>query len=716
MAWNEICELLTTHKKVEHKEEVGFFVGCGCHGGIRDSEHAHGRQLITLDFDKGGVEPAIDYDHIRYTTFSHTPELPRYRYVLQIDRVVSAHEYKHIVKSLMAEFGGKFDEGACVDYTRAMYLPSSPNGDGIAEYIEGFAGIVVADEFTIPEFDPSTLIIQDPRNKAGIIGEFCKVFTISKSISLFLNDTYKKDGTRYTFTGSTGKRGARVYDNDLHFYSDHDSDPANDGHCKNAYDLVRIHMFAGDSDLMGKWANELPEIQELRIHEFEKIERVKEIRAELDIDLIDAPGILGEMINDILPNMDRTVPEYAIGAALHGLSMVANQSYKSYSRAGKLNLMTITIGESASGKDVPQRYVSGISNLCGQPDWPAFTSYQEITRNLLRGNGMAYYVVDECQGMFEAENSKQDYLSNLGSEIMKLSTAEKPHRLRGNDTASLTDEYEKKKAHLEALKDKDGDISAVDFEVIEAKIADIDRKLDMVKNGIQKPDLSIYGATTPVSFKGFITEKTLKSGNFSRFTWLIPDLEGNVPPLNRIKWECTGEFNPNIQERLKKIISMDGDKIQVKMSDEAEKRDIKISLELDEPEYRNHIFGAIWRRAYQKVSKIASILGAGDGGEVTVAHLNWAYKFVMTDINGLTRHHRESKLAETSDSREIYHLYRDRVLELIKVAGGEIKKGVLAQKVVRKKEYDNKDILDSVIKTLIKKGRVQLKGAFITIP
>lgn len=691
---------MSKDKKAEIKQSYPYFVGCGYKNGKRDGLDAYGRELITLDADHG-LPPVIEYDHLIYSTFSHTKRSPRYRILIPLTRAVNRHEYQHIVRSIMRELGEQyFDTKASVDYCRAMFIPSCPSdAEPVFDVnLDGFGGPVNPDDFTYPEYSPSLSMLGDPRSKSGIIGEFCSVYNVETAIDEFLSDVYEKDGNRYTFIGATSKKGGRIYDNGNHFYSDHDTDPANDGHCKNAYDLVRIHKFSGDEDKMSEWARSLPSVQEFIVSQFDKIEVAKEIVSKDESGLLDAPGILGDMIRDILPNMDRTVPDYAIGAALHSLSMVASQSYYSFSRSAKLNLMSVIIGESATGKDVPQRYVAQTAKLCNQIPWPDLTSYQEITKNLFRGKGKAYYVVDECQKMFNSQNSKEEYLSALGDEIMKISTAEGNHRFRGNDTENMLELCKKRKADLE--KSKDGDIGDVDFDEIDKQINEIDKDIEMIKEGMPKPDLSIYGSTTPISFRSFMTEKALRSGFFARIAWSIPDIEGHIPPLNDVEaYECTGDFSGSIVGKLEAIINKEGQE-PVRTSEEVKKAALAIKRELDDTKYRNHRFGEIYRRSYQNMTKVASILAAGDGGDVTIEHLEWAKKFTLHTIDRMTHHHREEELENSTDDNEIMEMYSRRIIDVLRKNGGDMKPGVLRQKVMRKKQYANKAHYDLAMKKL----------------
>ena len=87
---------------------------------------------------------------------------------------------------------------------------------------------------------------KDPLEKSGIVGAFCRAYTIHEVIDTFLSDIYEPSVVegRYSYIPATSSAGVIVYD-DKFLYSHHATDPAC---CKllNAFDLVRIHKFGDD--------------------------------------------------------------------------------------------------------------------------------------------------------------------------------------------------------------------------------------------------------------------------------------------------------------------------------------------------------------------------------------------------------------------------------------------------------------------------------------
>ena len=89
----------------------------------------------------------------------------------------------------------------------------------------------------------------DPEAKTGVVGAFCRVYSVTAAMDKFLPGIYDAVDTmpgRYTFTGGSTTGGAVLYDNDKFLYSHHATDPCG-GRLVNAFDLVRLHRF-GDLD------------------------------------------------------------------------------------------------------------------------------------------------------------------------------------------------------------------------------------------------------------------------------------------------------------------------------------------------------------------------------------------------------------------------------------------------------------------------------------
>lgn len=270
-------ETYAEYKKMAKSErdrikDVGGFVGGGLKNGRRKAENVANRTLITLDIDypKGDIWSSIellwDFSVVMYSTHTHASDNQRLRLVIPLARPVLPDEYQAISRMIADDLGiDQFDD-TTYEPSRLMYWPST-SSDG--EYVLKVQDLPwlnpdeVLDRYTFgwqdvsywPESSRARAKIntaikkqEDPLTKKGVIGAFCRTYSISEAIEEFLKDVYVPgaDETRYTYAEGSTTGGVVVYE-DKFSYSHHGTDPTSELLC-NAFDLVRIHKFGGLDD------------------------------------------------------------------------------------------------------------------------------------------------------------------------------------------------------------------------------------------------------------------------------------------------------------------------------------------------------------------------------------------------------------------------------------------------------------------------------------
>ncbi len=284
VTWNEFCGMCAVVTRTPERladfmkapramqtsiKDVGSFVGGRLLGGKRSKHTVIDRQLITLDYDHCEAAPGGDMrqhpvwlsaqelgcDVLVYSTHKHTAEAPRLRVCILLDRPLPPHLYVTAARNAAAAIGHEecLDKGS-FEAERLMFLPSaSIDADFFFGRQDGGpldAALLLGDSLHAePPEIPSFL--GDPAAKGGVIGAFCRVYSISAAIERYLPDVYvkAKGRNRYTYTGGSSAGGLVVYDGDKYAWSNHDTDPAR-GHCRNAFDLVRIHRYGDGADSM----------------------------------------------------------------------------------------------------------------------------------------------------------------------------------------------------------------------------------------------------------------------------------------------------------------------------------------------------------------------------------------------------------------------------------------------------------------------------------
>ena len=251
-------------------KDVGGFVGGRLKGGRRKKDCVEFRIIITLDIDHAvpgvieQIEMLYNYRCFIYSTHKHTPENPRLRLVIILSRPVSPDEYVAIARKVAEDIGIEMFDDTTYEPSRLMYWPStSADGEFIFRDIEGeplnpddvlsrYKDWRDSSEWPVSSRQQS--IVQremrkqaDPLSKDGVIGAFCRTYTIEEAIANFLSDVYQPSAMsgRYDYIPADSQAGVVIYEGKF-AYSHHATDPAC-GKLMNAFDMVRIHRF-GEMD------------------------------------------------------------------------------------------------------------------------------------------------------------------------------------------------------------------------------------------------------------------------------------------------------------------------------------------------------------------------------------------------------------------------------------------------------------------------------------
>lgn len=281
ISWEDFCSRVkTTQRTTETVEEyrkmrkggqdsikdVGGFVGGHLKDGRRKKGNVLSRSMLTLDMDYGTstiweeISTFFPYQCCIYSTHKHTPEHPRLRLIIPLFRDVGEEEYAAVSRMVAKEIGIDLFDDTTYEPERLMYWPSTSR-NGVFVYGEKDGSLLDPDVFlnkyddwrdtsTWPVSSRQSEVIDrslkeqaDPLSKEGVIGTFCRTYSVSSAIDMFLKDIYEPSAMtdRYDYIPADSSAGVILYD-DKFAYSHHATDPAS-GRLLNAFDLVRIHRF-----------------------------------------------------------------------------------------------------------------------------------------------------------------------------------------------------------------------------------------------------------------------------------------------------------------------------------------------------------------------------------------------------------------------------------------------------------------------------------------
>ena len=262
-------------------KDIGGFVGGSLDGTTRTKKTIMDRYLLTLDADTPEKDfldkcRALNCAMLIYSTHKHCPDSPRLRVVIPLSRSVEPDmEYEALGRKVGEKVGLNSLDDSTFEACRMMYWASHPSDvepycelidkdfldvdkylDEYEDYLDptewAYSGRVKAREEkkgvkrkgTAVKNSRSNSLLEDPALKQGVVGDFCRAYTITEAIETFLADVYEPtdDPDRYTYIGATTSKGLVIF-GDNYAYSHHSTDPAACGHSLNAFDLVRIHKF-----------------------------------------------------------------------------------------------------------------------------------------------------------------------------------------------------------------------------------------------------------------------------------------------------------------------------------------------------------------------------------------------------------------------------------------------------------------------------------------
>ena len=286
---------LSKAKQDDIKDVGGFLLG-SLKDGRRKKDCVISRSGLCLDLDYAledtidQVEMLFSFRAYFYSTHKHTPEKPRLRLIIPLAREVSPDEYVAVARKVAEEIGMELFDDSTYEASRMMYWPStSADGEFIFREIEGELldpDAVLAkymDWHNSAEWPVSKrqqTIVQrevkkqaDPMEKNGLVGAFCRAYSINEAIETFLTDVYQPSAMagRYDYMLADSQAGVVVYEG-KYAYSHHATDPVCD-RLLNAFDIVRIHKF-GELDGEAADPAKLPSFKAMQEFALED-ERVK---------------------------------------------------------------------------------------------------------------------------------------------------------------------------------------------------------------------------------------------------------------------------------------------------------------------------------------------------------------------------------------------------------------------------------------------------------
>ena len=436
----------------------------------------------------------------------------------------------------------------------------------------------------------------------------------------------------------------------------------------------------------------------------------------MDVDITKPHGLLGDMCESMTNSAHRKLPEAYPLYGLQTLAMLAMVAGTRSFTGGKLNLITLLIAPTASGKENGQAFFDDIASQLGLSKYTFNKprSDKDLITNMVETEGMCAYSIDEAHGLFDAMNNKnaQSYQVAMGAEMLTMATKSN-YVLSGNHRREFRGQYETKLARYEAALEKlDGDDRETQNHKgnLENKIRHCELTLEAIETGFKHPLINMAMASTPEKIDKVVSSETIESGLMGRSLVVRADEERAELNLYPSPELCSVDTI----NKLKNVLLQCGN---VSISPEASKLYEKVVIYYDR-KMRNHsTLGGLYARIGDRAVVIASLLGAASG-EVTEQDMKYAFASCLRHIEDCRFLLVKANAVETGDYDSKLLEVKERVLKFCTKVG--ISRSSLKQKVckpkdiaklVRRAETEGKPtIYTNAINQLMKDGMIVLEG------
>ncbi len=364
------------------------------------------------------------------------------------------------------------------------------------------------------------------------------------------------------------------------------------------------------------------------------------------VDLLNPPGFVGRVARWIEAQSRRPRLTISVASALTAIGNIGGLRYTDDQDRVTTNLFTLCIAGSRTGKESMQQAVGEIHRAVGMA--PAthgsIKSEQEIVRNLTRHQA-ALYVIDEIGILLQKIKNAQAkggaaYLDGVIGMLMAAYSKADGFMLLTGDAKddlrkALSQELSAVKRRLDEGEDKPHILRRAD---------DLERALDNLDNGLERPFLSMIGFTTPVTFDDLVDYQSATNGFIGRA--LLFNERDTAPrskaafrkaPMSDglrmalIQIATGGEYAP---DDVGGRVEYYGQRTAIPTTPEASEM-LAQALDWMEDRAIDHKgktgLEALYLGAYELVSKVSLILALQEG-QRTADHVRWAFAMVRRDV------------------------------------------------------------------------------------
>ncbi|MNQ65760.1 hypothetical protein D3C85_802260 [compost metagenome] len=398
------------------------------------------------------------------------------------------------------------------------------------------------------------------------------------------------------------------------------------------------------------------------------------------VDLLRPPGFVGEVCKWINDQCRYPREHLAVATALTAMGNICGLRYTDDMDGVSANLFAFCVAGSATGKEAVQQAMADIHRAAGihVATHGAIKSEQEIVRNLIR-NQAAFYIIDEI-GIFlqKIANAQKRggaaYLDGVIGMLMAAYSKADGFMLLTGDTKdevrkALTMELGQARKAISENEDRTGAIAR--------RVPQLERALEHIDNGLERPFLSLVGFTTPITFNDLVTAEQATNGFIGR-SLLTEEKETSPrakrgfkkrPMPDQMMHALAGIYMCGEYDPTNRRVEYYGNKSRIRTEPQAaEMLGRALDWLEDHADLHKEATGleAVVRRGYEIMAKISLILAAPEGVR-TSEHVRWAFAMVRRDIETKTR----LAYANMREKDAPLEALRARIVSMLDVDHGE---------------------------------------------
>lgn len=393
------------------------------------------------------------------------------------------------------------------------------------------------------------------------------------------------------------------------------------------------------------------------------------------LDLDNPPGLAGQIAKLMRDGSRRELTGGAYAAAAIQVMAIAGTGMKGY-QGVSLSLLTLTLGESASGKERPQEAALNLCEAIGRPINGDIRSDREILFTMVERRGSVAFVIDEAHKVFGSDIKKGNMnLVNVGPLLMQIATSSKLALSGLHQRDMLKDIYANQGRLEKQISAKRGIIEGLNQEHEKAKIAGLELEINKLQSdvdslgeyaseiemgGIKNPQLNLMASSTHQKLASIVDTDNIESGFLGR--GILIDCGEDSQVLAKMSDD---EFDAlqhrlhiaeqEIVARLGLIAQMSpravcgsaverafyGHEHSFVMEADAKKALDAIHDHYELGDYRRHpTVGPLFRRILQRVTSLASILAldnVNDQGQIIITreHVRYALLMCVTSLGSI---------------------------------------------------------------------------------